>query len=62
MAAVAADVGTSLRALQLAFRRYHGVSSRAYPAACRLDMVRDRLIHAIPGTNGQQWPTNAGVP
>jgi len=61
MAAVTAELGTSLRALQLAFQRHHGVSPRAYLEACRLDTVRDRLAKAAPGTTVAATARACGV-
>lgn len=50
IAAVAEHVGTSVRALQAAFQRHHGLSPRAYLNACRLEIVHKRLSE--PGSDG----------
>lgn len=57
---VAAAIGVSVRALQAAFRRYRGISPKAFLKARRLDRARTRLLCGEPQTTVRATASAAG--
>lgn len=58
---VAAEVGVSTRALQIAFREHRGMTPRAFLGACRLGAVRERLLRAGPDESVTRAAFDCGV-
>lgn len=60
IADVAAEAGVSVRALQVAFRRYRGTSPKALLKASRLERARARLLSGAPETTVGTAASQAG--
>lgn len=60
VADLAAQTGVSIRSLQAGFRRYRGMTPVEFVRAQRLDMARDALLNAPPGTRITDVAFNAG--
>lgn len=61
VADVAAAVGTSPRALQLAFQRHRQVTPRAYLQGFRLELLREKLLVAPPGARVTDLAQDCGI-
>ena len=57
---IAAQAGTSVRALQNGFRRYRGVTPMEFIRSRRLEMARRALLNAAPGTRITEVAFDAG--